>query len=602
MKNLFKIFPLFLALLLAIPAQAAITFHVKGTALDAFRATGYSTHGSSGGTAVPAPISSAGITGAFGANVIDLSGTAKRITFNTHRNFPTGAFTILIRFAPKFTGGAAHALFSIGPASGNRTSGIDIREQANDQPCFLMQDALGSVQVNDCTTAPIGTVTDQMMDLWITYDNATALKVFAAQNGNSPTQIGSTITSSSPTGGARQTITSSSMMIADGAILNGGDFLLDELVIFDTVEVPSSYGARSTYISDTAFDGLNSTDPGITNVNVGTTYTIAGVLFTGTKTTPVIGDVKHGVTFGASLGLTGTYRGLDLNTDVGVANVLSTASYTFDGSTLTGTYVAAPVNRVRSGFQYGVGGTALTGTDLSTDPGESFVNNGVNYTINSTAHTGSFIPVCNSIPPDVEDVRAGLPFSVDGIAYVGELDLPTAGNVKTGTTFDGGVAGTLTCTDPGQGNVASGIGYNIYSVAKTGTLEAVTNYFTAAILKPNTTEPSGTPLTLTQGDTALFALIAESNDGTLFDLSGSVFTGYIRGPQGDVEQFANAKFTAAADQTTNKGEFTFALTAADTNLLEPGRGKEIMVKVVQGPSTKYFRGKLLDVLPSFPSP
>lgn len=595
-----KFLLLILAMAIAAPAQAGITFHVKGSALDAFRATGFSTHGSAGPTVVPSPITPTGITGAFG-NVIDLSGTAKRLSYNSRLNFPTGAFTILLRFAPKYTAGANVSLFSVGPASGTRASGIDIRNAAaDDKICILMQDALVALQVNACVTAAIGTVTDQMMDLWITYDNSTNLKVFAAQNGNSPTQVGSTITASAPTGGARDTITSSSMLIGDGAIFNGGNMTVDEIVIWDSVQTPSSFGARSDYITDTAFDGLSYTDPGVANVNVGTTYTFAGSTLTGTKTTPATSDVKHGVTFGASLASTGTYRGADLYTDPGVANCLNTVTYTFDGASQTGTFASAPVNRVRSGYAYGVGGTSLTGTDLSTDPGIANVTNGTNYTINSQSFTGTFTPNCNSIPPATTDVRSGVIYSVDGVGYLGTLNLPTASNVKTGTTFDNGVAGTLVCTDPGQSNVASGIGYTIYSVAKTGTLGAITNNFCSANLSNTNGIPSAR-IVMTKGDAANLVLYAVDGDGVAQDLTGATFTSYMVGPNGAKVVLSNSKHTADIDQVTNKGKFVLALSASDTLALLVGSEKEILTKVTQGSSVVYYHGrKMITVLPNGP--
>lgn len=49
------------------------------------------------------------------------------------------------------------------------------------------------------------------------------------------------------------------------------------------------------------------------------------------------------------------------NTDVGVANVLSTATYNYDGTPKTGTYVAVPAANVKSGVAFGPS-SSLTGT------------------------------------------------------------------------------------------------------------------------------------------------------------------------------------------------------------------------------------------------
>src|ERR1019366_3078820 len=132
------------------------------------------------------------------------------------------------------------------------------------------------------------------------------------------------------------------------------------------------YTPRTAFWSISAFDGSVYTDPGITHVQTGTTYTFAGVLETGT--------------FGG-----GT------NIDPGVNNVLSGVAYEIAGTPLTGNYVSPVIGTVQTGVLYGVSGTSLTGTytgsDRWSDPGIANVRLGTSYEANSTTNnrTGTLI-------------------------------------------------------------------------------------------------------------------------------------------------------------------------------------------------------------------
>lgn len=108
-------------------------------------------------------------------------------------------------------------------------------------------------------------------------------------------------------------------------------------------------------------------------------------------------------------------------------------------------------------------------------------------------------------------------------------------------------------------------------------------------------------LKVTQGDTPTFQLTAQLGSGIPYDLTGAVFTTVMKGPNGIVVAFPNSQHTANPNQTTNKGQFTLALTAVDTNSLGIGQYKEIITKVVQGSVVTQFHGNgILTVLPAVP--
>jgi hypothetical protein len=107
------------------------------------------------------------------------------------------------------------------------------------------------------------------------------------------------------------------------------------------------------------------TDPGVSNVLVGVDYknNSATNNRTGTVTLPTTGNVKTGITYGASLGQTGTYDGSDRWTDPGVANVLAGVDYKANSTSnnRTGTVTLPGVGNVKSGVTFGPS-LSLTGT------------------------------------------------------------------------------------------------------------------------------------------------------------------------------------------------------------------------------------------------
>lgn len=108
-------------------------------------------------------------------------------------------------------------------------------------------------------------------------------------------------------------------------------------------------------------------------------------------------------------------------------------------------------------------------------------------------------------------------------------------------------------------------------------------------------------IVISQGDTPVFDLTAQTGDGTGFDLTGAVFTSFIRAPNGAVSSFANSQHAANGDQVANPGKFTLTLLSTDTLGLAVGDNRELITMVAQGSSTIYFHGpNLLKILPNVP--
>lgn len=115
----------------------------------------------------------------------------------------------------------------------------------------------------------------------------------------------------------------------------------------------------------------------------------------------------------------------------------------------------------------------------------------------------------------------------------------------------------------------------------------------------------GGSLAITQGDSAELPFTALGPDNLPVDLTGGVFTTYIRGPTGIVVSFDNSKHTPAPDQDANRGQFTVNLLTTDTAQLAIGGERQVITKVVMGdnPSTNtisYHGVGILDVLAPVP--
>lgn len=112
---------------------------------------------------------------------------------------------------------------------------------------------------------------------------------------------------------------------------------------------------------------------------------------------------------------------------------------------------------------------------------------------------------------------------------------------------------------------------------------------------------NGQPIEFTQGDTTTLALIATDDQGNPVDLTGMSLSTQILGANsvGPVT-FPNGQHTIA-DQSTNRGEFSLALSAMDTPTCGEGEHKQIITQASITGTITYFRGNnLLTVYPAPP--
>lgn len=169
------------------------------------------------------------------------------------------------------------------------------------------------------------------------------------------------------------------------------------------------------------------------------------------------------------------------------------------------------------------------------------------------------------------------------------------------------VTGTLdptNSTDPGIANVRTATSYIINGVSFTGTLLPVTNILTqATLIGQAPPAAAATVLRLTQGDDITLNLKAIAGaDGDAVDLTGAVFTTYLKGADGSSVIIDDADHTADADQVTNPGVFTCRVSDTKSALLKIGAKKEIVTKVVIASDTIFFHGiEAMAVISASPS-
>ncbi len=214
--------------------------------------------------------------------------------------------------------------------------------------------------------------------------------------------------------------------------------------------------------------------------------------------------------------------------------------------------------------------------------------------------TGRADAVCTD--PGVMNVRASTAYIIDDVPFVGTLDLPAASVVESTIVFDNGTqTGTLLSTDPGIANVLIPTSYFINSTSFTGIKKAVTNVMKRVILKKDSTDPSDTVITISQGDTPTFQFLAQNGQQRNIDLTGAAFTTSIIGELGDLVTIPDAQHTANADQVGHRGEYTMDVTAVQSSSMVIGENKEIVTRVVQGSSIVFLHGvNILTVLPNVP--
>ncbi len=272
-------------------------------------------------------------------------------------------------------------------------------------------------------------------------------------------------------------------------------------------------------------------------------------------------------TFGRSDWISATALDASTNTSAGAGNIRSGVNEVISGVTIPGTLTVPSLANTAVGIA-GDGGTGtFDGSTRWTDPGVASVEVGTAYKANSTSNnmTGTYTGANRNTDPGVANVRLATAYKSASLTNnrTGLLNLPAVGSVENAVTFDNG--------------------------SQVGTL--IRNSYTEATLsgQETSTDPDSA-MVVTQGDAVVFNLVANTPDGN-FDLSGATFTTRFLDSNDDEITIANGSHVADADQVTNKGSFTLAISITESAQFKVGKKLSFVTKVTQGASVVYFFGR-----------
>lgn len=425
----------------------ALKFQIRGTAKDAYFASALKGSAVMGGSATDIPVSSSAISGVFGSSFIDMR-AAKPLAYMAADNWAVNskAFSMLIRMIPTWSGSPTgdQGLFFCGPGNPGDISYDGLRVILRNYGAieFSIYDVDGTIIYNDQFNGsphfPVF-VANQPIDIWMCWDGTLAnpVELWTAAAGSAPTKMTSGGTYAAIKNNRLRTV-ATSMVIGRQSVTDSlaSDYYLNEFCLWDSYVLPTSFGARSDFIPASPIQGYDNSDPGISNVALGTTYEIAGVALTGTLVVsgpsidPGIGNVRLGTAYEiGGVSKTGTLVVPGASTDPGVSNVLNGVAYEIAGANKTGTYVAPTstdpgVANVLASTAYRITGVNKTGTytpPTSTDPGVDNVLAGVTYEINNSSLIGTL--VSDSVDPGAENVKVGVTYNINGTDMVGTYSL-----------------------------------------------------------------------------------------------------------------------------------------------------------------------------------
>lgn len=248
-----------------------------------------------------------GPTGTFGGTYLDMT-AGPVVSFVGLDNCPIGstAITILMRLIPIASGApvANKGLISLGGFHHYNDSGyggIDIGVSATTGKVEVTAGSVGNggtyFSFANFATAPTWT-TNTPTDIWIVWDGTTGsgkMELWQGDNGSTPTKISSLTASNAANAMIRGQVPSIVMANLPRVAFNNFAHV-NEICIWDTAEVPSSYGTRTDFITATAYEGYTYTSLATNKVVSGTVYGPGPGTLTGTyvATYAAAGDVRSG--------------------------------------------------------------------------------------------------------------------------------------------------------------------------------------------------------------------------------------------------------------------------------------------------------------------
>jgi hypothetical protein len=288
----------------------ALVFAVRSD--DANFYARYSTAGKSGVplTSQVVRVVDAGAIGGYNYDFTSTAGGAKNGLYFRGANFNYNAagFSLSLRFKPNYTGvpAANRSLIGVGSVAGTSSGPSFYIHHASTSGNLIVtsRNAASTSVLNSVSFGAWSPTSGTWYDLVLTWDysvTAGAVKCYIdAASFGTQTAAGAFLPSGTfPTDGFM--VISLGTSIQATAVYSFGECVIWNEVIDPTANVALESGlgllngtSRTSFVSDvagatlTAFDGLNSTNPGIANVKSGTGYIINGTSLTGTLETTTV--------------------------------------------------------------------------------------------------------------------------------------------------------------------------------------------------------------------------------------------------------------------------------------------------------------------------
>lgn len=353
--------------------MATLKFQVRSTQLSAY----YSFSGanstfisSTANDAVPPTVDASGLSGVFGASVLNLhpvsSTTIKGLVYRGFQSTPgTLARSVLIRIVPTASGAPANAasIYTTGYGDSQIDGDYAVVDNTGKVQWFVFSPS--GATAFGATSSTLTITNNVPTDILMTWDGTTAAGGVRIYQDGVSIFNGS---ASNNTWTVNQDLCAQ-VVIGKGPSAFSPPWTINEFVMWEGVQ--SVTYPRSAFITTSAFDGsfYTAVDPLI--VLNGQNYTVAGVVNTGTlnSTDPGVGNVRSGQGyFINSASRTGTLVVPGTSTDPGVANVLSGVGYQINGSSFTGTLALV----YNSGRQFSIKQNPTGGIPQVITQGDSF--------------------------------------------------------------------------------------------------------------------------------------------------------------------------------------------------------------------------------------
>ncbi len=288
----------------------ALVFYANGTSFNAI----YSNGGNIGDKFNSGIITTG--AGGLSGTLWDLTNTSgvKFVSFSGARNTPNGRITsIITRLAPSYTGTPAgtRAIWSLSSGVGTSSAYLELRHDVTTGNVTIVGKNETAATFVSGSFGAWSPTSGTLYDLVIKFNGTTTASDVKCFIDN--VQLGTGLTATNALLSSWTNTMWKSIDLGCAPNTTASAYKLDEFGIDDTYINTASYplvggngalngASRIHLLAATALNGDSYTDPGVANVRNTTSYTYAGTTLTGTAAIPVASDVRLGTAIDATTG------------------------------------------------------------------------------------------------------------------------------------------------------------------------------------------------------------------------------------------------------------------------------------------------------------